>query len=83
MWNPATRAALRFTDVTRPTKYQHLIGALRIGESFYLDAPRARFDRELSSCALRLGIKLSTANLIAVDSATVTAQHILKITRIA
>lgn len=64
----------------RPTKYLHLLRAMRAGDSIYLEATASRFDRQLASAVFRYGGKCSCTNLIAVRLDRVTALHVVQIT---
>lgn len=65
----------------RPTKYIHLIRAMRPGDIVYLIAHTPRFDRQVSASCYREGIKVTTTNVVAVNTDRVTACHLLRIER--
>lgn len=64
----------------RPSKYVHLLRAMRAGDVLYLVATAPRFDRHISGTVFKLGGKCETANFVAVLNDAATAHHILKIT---
>lgn len=64
-----------------PSKYMHILQAMKVGDVVYLPATSPRFDRQISAIGSRKDFRLSVENMVAVKQIPPSATHILKITK--
>jgi hypothetical protein len=64
----------------RPSKYLHLLKAMRAGDVLYLPATAPRFDRQISGAVYLHDGSASTKNFIAVLGDAAKAHRIVRIT---